>query len=189
MRGELAQSGILSYRVFWFERDGADRFLPPEDYPSMAMAAVTTHDLPTLTGYCEGRDLALRRALKLYATPEMAEADVENRERDRGLLAETLEQRGLLPAGAGGAAAAGESCPPEWREAVLEYLAQSQAALLEVRLEDVFGMAEQQNLPGTTQEHPNWRRKMDLTLEEMAQAPEAAQVAARLNKYRGREKL
>ncbi len=189
VRGELAQTGILSYRVFWFERDGAQRFLPPEDYPRMAMAAVTTHDLPTLAGFCEGRDLALKQALQLYATPEMAESDAKDRERDRRLLAETLEHRGLLPAGAGVAAQTGESCPPELREAVFEYLAQSQAALLEVRLEDVFGMAEQQNLPGTIDEHPNWRQKMDLTLEEMAQAPEAAQLAARLNKYRGRKKL
>ncbi len=72
------------------------------------------------------------------------------------------------------------------REGVLDYLAQSEAALLEVRLEEVFGWPEQQNFPGTRQEHPNWRGRLPLTLEEMARDPEPARLAARLNKYRER---
>lgn len=187
IRRELAQTGILSYRVFYFERDGENRFLAPEAYPAMAMATVTTHDLPTLTGYCQGRDLALKQELKLYATPPMAETDARNREQDRRLLAQALEHRGLLPAGVGAATYAGDSCPRELRTAVLEYLAQSPAALLEVRLEEIFGLVEQQNLPGTHKKHPNWRRKFPLTLKQMAGDPKAAQVAARLNKYRSRK--
>ena len=73
----------------------------------------------------------------------------------------------------------------ELREAILDYLAQSEAALMEVRLEEIFGVADQQNLPGTWQEHPNWRIKFPLTLEQMEQAPEPARLAARLNKVRG----
>ena len=80
---------------------------------------------------------------------------------------------------------AGDSCPLELREAILDYLAQSKAALMEVRLEEIFGVPEQQNLPGTRQEHPNWRVKFPLTLEQMEQAPEPARLAARLNKARG----
>jgi 4-alpha-glucanotransferase len=55
-----------------------------------------------------------------------------------------------------------------------------------VRLEEVFNVAEQQNLPGTRREHPNWNRKLPLTLEEMRRHPEPAQLAARLNRYRMR---
>jgi 4-alpha-glucanotransferase len=57
---------------------------------------------------------------------------------------------------------------------------------MEVRLEEVFGVAEQQNLPGTRQEHPNWRIKLPLTLEQMAQDPEPARIAARLNEARNK---
>ena len=113
------------------------------------MATVTTHDLPTLTGFWQGHDLALKRTLNLYPEARLAEADAAAREQDRQLLLEALRRRGLLGEGAASEPEAGDSCPLELREAVLEYLAQSEAALMEVRLEEVFGVPEQQNLPGT----------------------------------------
>jgi 4-alpha-glucanotransferase len=118
----------------------------------------------------------------------LAEADAAARELDRRFLVEDLEQRGLLPEGAASKPETGDSCPLELREAVLDYLAQSESALMEVRLEEVFGVAEQQNLPGTRQEHPNWRVKLPLTLEQMEQSSEPARLAARLNQARGRVK-
>ena len=184
IRRELGKSGVFSYRVFYFERDGNCHFLPPEAYPARAMATVTTHDLPTLTGFWQGHDLALKRTLNLYPEARLAEADAAARELDRRFLLEDLQHRGLLGDGAACEPEAGDSCPLELREAVLEYLAQSEAALMEVRLEEVFGVPEQQNLPGTRQEHPNWRVKLPLTLEQMEQSPEPARLAARLNKAR-----
>jgi 4-alpha-glucanotransferase len=184
IRRELGKSGVFSYRVFYFERDGNGHFLAPEAYPSRAMATVTTHDLPTLTGFWQGHDLALKRTLNLYPEARLAETDAAARDVDRRLLLEDLGHRKLLPEGAASKPEAGESCPRELREAVLEYLAQSEAALLEVRLEEVFGAPEQQNLPGTQTEHPNWRIKLPLTLEQMQESPEPARLAARLNKAR-----
>ncbi len=61
IRRELGRLGVFSYRVFYFERDAEGHFLAPEAYPARAMAAVTTHDLPTLTGFWQGRDLAFKR--------------------------------------------------------------------------------------------------------------------------------
>ena len=75
VRRELGRSGVFSYRVFYFEREASGRFLAPEDYPVQAMAAVTTHDLPTLAGFWQGRDLAFRREAQLYTEPLQAEAD------------------------------------------------------------------------------------------------------------------
>ena len=57
---------MLSYRLLWFERDGAGEFKPPEQFPREALVAVSTHDLPTLAGWWEGDDLALRARLGLY---------------------------------------------------------------------------------------------------------------------------
>jgi 4-alpha-glucanotransferase len=185
IRRELGKSGVWSYRVFYFERDGNRHFLAPEAYPARAMATVTTHDLPTLTGFWQGHDLALKRTLNLYPETRLAEADAEARELDRRFLLEDLEHRGLLPDGAACEPEAGDSCPLDLREAILDYLAQSEAALMEVRLEEVFGVPEQQNLPGTRQEHPNWRVKLPLTLDQMEQSSELARLAARLNKARG----
>jgi 4-alpha-glucanotransferase len=184
IRRDLAKNAVLSYKVFYFERGEEGRFLPPEDYPALAVAAVTTHDLPTLAGFWEGRDLELRCEHKFYCQPEQAEADRAARSHDRRLLVEALHSRGLLSEEPGFSPPG--PCPSPVRLGVLEYLAQSPAALLEVRLEEVFGFVEQQNLPGTTSEHPNWRLRLPLTLEEMAQSPEPARVAARLNQYRSR---
>jgi len=186
IRRELGKTGVFSYRVFYFERDGNRHFLAPEAYPARVMATVTTHDLPTLTGFWQGHDLALKRKLNLYPDADLAEADAAARELDRRFLLEDLGRRGLLPEGADVKPEPGDSCPLELREAILDYLAQSEAALMEVRLEEVFGVAEQQNLPGTIREHPNWRVKLPLTLDQMEQSPEPARLAARLNKARSR---
>jgi 4-alpha-glucanotransferase len=188
IRRDLGKSGVFSYRVFYFERDGHGHFLPPEGYPARAMATVTTHDLPTLAGFWQGHDLDLRRSLDLYPEARLAEADAAARGQDRRLLLSDLEHRGLLPDAAAYEPDAGGACPRAVREAVLEYLAQSASALMEVRLEEVFGVPEQQNLPGTRQEHPNWRLKLPLTLEQMAASPEPPRLAARLNKARGQVK-
>ncbi len=187
VRRELGRFGVFSYRVFYFERDRDGLFLAPENYQPLALAAVTTHDLPTLAGFWRGRDLAFRREAQLYAEPHQAEADMAARQQDRVKLQEALQNRGLLPEKFGLPADPAASCPPVVRQGVLEYLAQSRAALMEVRLEEVFGFPEQQNFPGTNNEHPNWRRRLPLSLEEMIQDLEAVNLAERLNKYRSRD--
>jgi 4-alpha-glucanotransferase len=184
IRRELGKSGVFSYRVFYFERDEKGHFLPPEVYPPRAMATVTTHDLPTLAGFWQGHDLALKQSLHLYPEGPLAEADAAARAQDRRFLLEDLKQLGVLSDGAAGEPGADDTCTSELRGAVLEYLARSESALMEVRLEEIFGAPEQQNLPGTQTEHPNWRIKLPLTLEQMEQRPEFARLAARLNKAR-----
>jgi 4-alpha-glucanotransferase len=188
VRRDLNRRGVLSYRVFYFEREPDGGFRAPEDYPRRALAAVTTHDLPTLTGYWQGRDLELRRALHLYPSPQAADADAGAREQDRGQLVAALDRLNLLPADSG-LEAHPPACPKDLNAAVIAYLARSEAALVEVRLEEIFHLSEQQNLPGTRREHPNWNYKMPLTLEEMRRDPEPARLAARLNRYRGRQKM
>jgi 4-alpha-glucanotransferase len=183
VRRDLGRLGVFSYRVFYFEREATGHFLPPERYPAQAVAAVTTHDLPTLAGFWQGRDLAFKREANLYPNPQLAEADATQRQQDRLRLVEALENRALL-AGAAPSIEPAAPCPTGVREGVLEYLAQSPAALLEVRLEEVFGLTEQQNFPGTLRDHPNWRGRIPLTLEEMALDPEPKSLAERLNKYR-----
>lgn len=185
IRRELARRRIFSYRVFIFEREGDGRFRPPADYPSQALAAVTTHDLPTLAGYWQGEDIALKKRFHLYPRPGLAAADTQAREQDRSHLVQALAEEGILPQDRGLHLPTNSLLPSEVRLGVLEYLGRSRAALLEVRLEEVFGLAAQQNLPGTVDEHPNWRQKFPLTLEEMRRAPEAAYLAQRLAPVRG----
>jgi 4-alpha-glucanotransferase len=188
VRKDLARAGVFSYRVFYFERNKEGGFLAPEDYPVQAVAAVTTHDLPTLTGFWEGRDLTFKRDASLYVNPDQAEADVILRQQDRLKLVEALENRGLLES-PHPPVKSGSPFSSEMREGVLEYLAQSPAALLEVRLEEVLGLTVQQNFPGTQCEHPNWRCRIPLTVEEMAHDPNLIKWAVKLNKYRRSKNL
>lgn len=184
IRRNLARARVFSYRVFYFERKGKgdDNFAAPEDYPRQALACVTTHDLPTLAGYWEGRDLDLRNQLYLYPSPRLAEEDEASRARDRLLLVQALVQQGLLPPNYEPPT---QYCPEELRRAVLAYLGQSRAALVEVRLEDILGLTAQQNLPGTLKQHPNWRQKIFQNLEDLRHDPEVIRIAETLRQTRG----
>jgi (1->4)-alpha-D-glucan 1-alpha-D-glucosylmutase len=157
--------GVLSYRVLLFERQHSGEFKSPAEYPADALVTAATHDLPTLAAYWEGRDLALRQELGLYPTEEVRQAQVSGRAQDRARLLRALEREGLLPEGASVDPA---SLPQMTRALMLNihaFLARSGARVLVVQPEDVLQLREQVNLPGTTDEYPNWRRKLPLALE------------------------
>ncbi|MGP1679743.1 MAG: malto-oligosyltrehalose synthase, partial [Burkholderiales bacterium] len=162
----LARVGIFSYRVLLFERQHSGDFKLPAEYPAESLVTAATHDLPTLAGYWEGRDLALRQELGLFPTAEAHQAQVLARAQDRARLLVALEREGLLPQGA----SVDPQSLPEMTPALLRqlqaFLARSPARVLVVQLEDVLGVREQVNLPGTTGEYPNWRRKLPLALEQ-----------------------
>ena len=165
VRATLARVGVLSYRVLLFERQHSGEFKRPDEYPVDALVTAATHDLPTLTSYWEGGDLALRQELGLFPTEEVRQAQVQARVLDRERLLRALEREGLLPEGASVDPA---SLPQMTRALLLQihaFLARSRARVLVVQPEDVLGMREQVNLPGTTGEHPNWQRKLPLALE------------------------
>ncbi|WP_375458069.1 malto-oligosyltrehalose synthase [uncultured Enterovirga sp.] len=148
----IMRSGVLSYRVLAFERTEGLGFKRPEDYPRDAMTVVTTHDLPTFAGWWRGLDTELRMTLGVY-DPERAETERNERIVERERLTQALAAEGLLPSGQ----------PPEAAptEAVFRYLARTPSALNAIQYEDVLGALNQPNMPGTTQGHPNWRRKLE----------------------------
>jgi len=155
LRPVLERARVLSYRVLYFEREGSGEFTPPAAYPQAALATVSTHDLPTLAGWWSGTDLTLREKLSLFPGDGQRRAQLDERNADRARLARALEID-VAPANADALAFAAH-----------RYLARSPALLLAVQLEDALGVADQANLPGTTLEHPNWRRKLPESLERM----------------------
>jgi (1->4)-alpha-D-glucan 1-alpha-D-glucosylmutase len=165
VRAALADLRALSYRLLYFSRSDGGEFMPPQDYSAQALVAVTTHDLPTLAGFWEGRDLALRSELGLFPSEEVKGRQIAERARDRVRLVLALEREGLLPAGATPDPASAPGMTAELARAVHMYLARTPAALLMVQLEDLLGEVDQINLPGTTSEYGNWRRKIALPLE------------------------
>jgi 4-alpha-glucanotransferase len=182
-REQMAEAGALSYRVFYFEKKG-DRFSSPTEYPKLALACASTHDLPTLKGFWEGRDLALRRQLGLYPAEEARDEEERNRQRDRLLLLRALAAENLLPPSVNPENPEQMSMTPEIAEAVHLYLARSPACLLVVQIEDLLGEIEQANLPGTIREQPNWRRRLSLEFGELAANPTVRSLAEALRPIR-----
>lgn len=162
LRTRLQAAGILSSRVLYFERSGGGAFRPPEAYPPLAQVSVGTHDLPTLHEFWTGSDIELRARLHLIPSSP-AELDVARAERAqaRAALLAALEAAGLWQAGRTPSAA-------ELVEAVYAFLGRTPSWLLMVQLEDVLGILDQVNLPGTTDEYPNWRRKLPIAHEALA---------------------
>ncbi|HYW04840.1 MAG TPA: malto-oligosyltrehalose synthase [Gammaproteobacteria bacterium] len=164
LREALASRRVLSYRVLMFEKTG-DGFRAPEDYPAQALATAGTHDLPTLSGFWEGRDLVLRTEHGLFPGEGLREAQQALRERDRRDLLRALQRERLLPDGMEADPATVPRMTEALAGALQRYLARSPAMLMALQLEDLFGQREQMNLPGTVDEYPNWRRKLSLGLE------------------------
>jgi 4-alpha-glucanotransferase len=188
-RDDAAQRAILSYRVLLFERENGDgAFLPPADYPELAAAAVSTHDLPTLAGLWTGRDLEWRRVLGLYPDEQSAHRELAFRRTTCTALVAALVAHGHLARHAADRLAKRAPLSADavagLVEAVHCYLAASPCRMLLVQLEDLAGEIEQMNLPGTIDEHPNWRRKLQWTLDHLFHEPAVIRLSGAIAKAR-----
>jgi (1->4)-alpha-D-glucan 1-alpha-D-glucosylmutase len=167
VRAALAANDVLSYRVLLFERDAAGNFNAPSQYPEAALATASTHDLPTLAGWWAGHDIALRATHGHLGPQADLDAPMAARIADRGQLLAALDRAGLLPEGTPLDPRAVPALTPALAIALQQFLARTPSALLAVQPEDTFGAIEQANLPGTTTQHPNWRRKLPVALDEV----------------------
>ena len=165
MRHAMPQFGLYHYKVLLFEKlDG--RFRRPDEYVQRALATVTTHDMPTLRSYWEGRDIDLRRGLNLYPSAELEREVVQERSRDREALLRALDEQGLRPGNIDGPHA---PFTAELAEALHLYLARSASRLVAIQIEDLLGMVDPVNVPGTHHEYPNWQRKLSQDIEDIAE--------------------
>ena len=186
-REKTQDANLLSYRVLAFERRRDGRFIPPAEYPPLAAASAATHDLATLKGFWLGRDIEWRCRLRLYPDAAAEATELEERRRDRQFLLEALVAEGLI-AGDRCAEFLGPDGEPAYSstlgEAVHVYLARSRARLMLVQLEDLVGESEQANLPGTDDEHPNWRRRLSCRIEDLVADPQTRRIAELVNAAR-----
>jgi 4-alpha-glucanotransferase len=167
VREALAQFGILSYRLFYFERDQAGAFLPFDKYPVQALVSSTTHDLPTLAGFWKSEDIEARRRTGVLTGEENYRAQLESRAKEKQQMLDLLHASGRLPDTAPRNAADVPELTGELHNAVIGFLASTPSQLLVVNQEDLTKELQQQNLPGTTWQYPNWSRKMRFAVEEL----------------------
>lgn len=181
IRRALPEYGLYEYQVLLYEKDNDGRFRRPQDLARRALGTVTTHDTPTLRGFWENRDIVLRRQLGLTSTSDGDAASERERTRDKaGLLAALGEER-LRPVHP---ASAQEPYTAELAQAVHLYLARSATTLIALQLDDLLGMADPVNVPGTDREYPNWQRKLPVDLEVLATRADLAAVFAGIARAR-----
>ena len=161
-------AGMLGMEVLWFQRDGR-RFLAPEHWSREAAALTTTHDLPTVAGWWRGRDIDWLDKLGRRSEHGDAGAERSARGEDRAHLWSAIG-KGPEPA-------------PERTdrtvEAALAFVGRTPCEIAIVPIEDVLGLVEQPNIPGTIDEHPNWRRRLPPG-DRLANAEARANLAALL---------
>lgn len=164
--GKLHKGGVYSYKVLYFENTAQATFRAPKAYVQQSMAVATTHDLPTLRGYWEGGDLALGETLGLYPDKAILSGLYEDRARAKQGLLEALHRYGCLPKRTGQHAER-MRMTPILNRGMQRYIADSNSALLGLQPEDWLDMATPVNVPGTSDQYPNWRRKLSLSLEKL----------------------
>jgi 4-alpha-glucanotransferase len=178
-RGRIAQAGIAGMRVLLFEREDDGRFRAPQHWDANAVAMTTTHDLPTISGWWQGNDIAWRDRLGQLPSTEDAGIQMAGRQYDRLRFWESASDYGLTREPIPDIAH-----PDAVIDVALDYIAMSACELAIAPAEDIAGMHEQPNLPGTIDGHPNWRRRLP---EAPATGPVARGRLARLATARPRD--
>lgn len=168
-REVMREKAMHGMRALWFERHG-DGFAPPHTWAADAIAMTGTHDVPTVAGWWRGRDIDWTWALGRAARAESEEADRALRATERTLL-----WQACCEAGAAHGPEPAPDTPDPAVDAALAYVGRTPCALALIPMEDIAGMVEQPNLPGTIDEHPNWRRRMPETTATLLDRPSVRQ--------------
>jgi 4-alpha-glucanotransferase len=167
-REQMADWGIWSYKVMMFERDAQGSFQGIDYYPPNALVTFNTHDLSTYAGWRSFSDLKLKRSLGI----DPGESD-DARWQALALLDEVLHHHAI---------------DGHDLYAVVDFLARTRSRLLAISLEDLLGVIDQPNIPGTVDEHPNWRQRLPIALAAIGAAIDiTALKAATTERSRARD--
>jgi 4-alpha-glucanotransferase len=181
----MASAGLLSYKVLFFERWESGFFMRPELYPAQSMVTISTHDLPTLTGWWIGKDLEWRQKLSLYPNEEMGQNERDSRIIDRQLLIDALVDLNVIDISEAPTQAPAKM-NRELSLSVQKYMAKAPSHIQLIPLEDALEIVEQVNIPGTIDEHPNWLQKLPVTIEEFDKTNSVNDLAHAMNQARPR---
>jgi glycogen debranching enzyme GlgX/4-alpha-glucanotransferase len=172
-REAMERTGVMSYRVLSLEREG-EAFRQPVTYPKAAAACIGTHDLPTLTGWWIGSDIAEMAAMGMIS-PDTAGEHRQRRETEKHELFRAMSEAGLEPE---------QTAEMDDALAALihRYLAQAPSTLMLVQADDLAGDETRINLPGTDRERPNWRRKLKPDSAELLSSSRARAILSAISR-------
>jgi 4-alpha-glucanotransferase len=147
-RGIMAEWGIWSYQVMMFERDDRGAFRDTDHYLPNALVTFNTHDLSTYAGWRSFGDLKIKRSLGI----DPGESD-DARWHALTMLDDVLRRHAI---------------DGNDLYAIAAFLSKTRSRLLAISLEDLLGVVDQPNIPGTVNEHPNWRQRLPVAVNDIA---------------------
>ena len=143
LREELATSGIYGLDVLQYMRTPTGGFVDTSDTRELAVCAFATHDTPTIAGFFAAEDARVRHDFGGIDAQMLDQTRA-----DRTRAKDTLDASDPVTA-------------------IHRKLAQSNANMVAVQLDDIAARTAQQNLPGTVDTYPNWRLKAPFTVDEI----------------------
>jgi 4-alpha-glucanotransferase len=182
-RQRMERAAILSYRVVLFEVGHDGEFIQPDRYPTLSLSTLGSHDLATMKGWWSGRDIDLKVTLGLYPDETEIKRQREQRAREKTALIRCLAQRGEVLSEQDHATA----LSPRMLVALHRLLGQTRSGLAIAQLDDFVGEADQVNVPGTSHEYPNWRRKYSVPVEDIATDDRVRRLADALSESRSEQ--
>ncbi|WP_100642292.1 4-alpha-glucanotransferase [Alteromonas facilis] len=183
IREKLADNGIYSYRVFFFEQAEDGGFFSPSHYPVQSMSTLTTHDMPTLIGYWHCFDLELGKELGLYRDEAVLHSLYDDRHANKQSILDSLH--GHLSVGEDVGRNVEHTPMTEALNFGMQvHMAGGSSALLSLQLEDWLQMDKPVNIPGTFDEYPNWKRKLSRSLSSIFDDPKISELASRIDTAR-----
>lgn len=172
----LEQKGIFAYNIFYFEKSD-NSYKPLENYPYQAMTTLSTHDLPTIQGYWKGYDFELGEKFDTYPSKAVVRKLKEERSYDRLNIRNAVEKvMSLEPNEVG--------VTMQFTHQLQRYVAHTNSALFGTQPEDWLNMLEPVNIPGTSTEYPNWRRKLSASIEQIFANQNIQKLLADINTIR-----
>lgn len=187
-REYMAEHGLLSYKVFFRQKEKDGSFIEPCNYAYMSLAQSSTHDQATSVGFWANEDIEVFKQCGLYVNNEQYVANLDGRRNDRFNMIKAFEKEGILSevmkismeqTGENGC-----MVPDGIENVVNIFGAKTNSAIYLVRLCDIFAQKVLDNAPGTIDEYTNWRVKLALDIEDIKKSERFTKVMEDIKKYR-----
>ena len=179
-REYMAEHNLLSYKVFCRQKEKNGSFIAPEKYMYLSLAQPSTHDQATACGFWQNEDIEVFNRSGLYVNEKQYSDNLEGRRSDRENMLKAFEQQQILTPverqEMSDSLVDGNFAPIHIELKINEYCAKTNSAVFLVRLNDIYRQKVLDNAPGTVQEYPNWRIKMSVSVEQIKQSLEFAEM-------------
>lgn len=173
-REYMAEHGLLSYKVFFRQKEKNGGFIAPEKYQYMSLAQTSTHDQATAYGFWQNNDIEIFNSCGLYVNEAQYQSNIEGRGKDCRNMLKAFERQNI----------AIDNIDENLHLMVNEYGAKTASALFLVRLCDVYKQVVLDNAPGTVSEYPNWRIKLTKSIEDIKLDMGLEKMLRLVKKYR-----